>query len=311
MLVSNHRLKGAVAIVIASLLWGTTGTAASYAPNISPLAIGAFAMGFGGVLLCLVARNSLVQDVKKLRSNPAAVIFGSLCVAIYPLAFYSSMRLSGVAIGTIVSIASAPLFAVLLERLFSKKAISLQWCVSFLLGASGIAMLAVGKTSTEAVQNNLAGQQLGVLLGLLAGLTYAGYSWAAKQLIDKQVKSTSAMACLFGCAATVLLPSLFFTGSNLFVSGINTSVVLYMAVIPMFLGYLLFGFGLKTTEASTATLITLIEPLVAALLAIYVLGEQFKPIGWGGMVLVCFCLIVQTIKFKPERQGAASLSAES
>ena len=46
-------VKGVLAIVIASFLWGTTGTAAQFAPEISPLAIGAFAMGIGGVLLCV------------------------------------------------------------------------------------------------------------------------------------------------------------------------------------------------------------------------------------------------------------------
>jgi len=46
------RANGMLAIVIASFLWGTTGTAASFAPDISSFAIGAFSMGFGGILLC-------------------------------------------------------------------------------------------------------------------------------------------------------------------------------------------------------------------------------------------------------------------
>jgi DME family drug/metabolite transporter len=85
------------------------------------------------------------------------------------------------------------------------------------------------------------------------------------------------MAGLFGCAAVALLPSLWFTGPNLFANTIHISVSLYMAVVPMFLGYLLFGYGLRTTEASKATLITLIEPLVATLFAIFLIGEVFKP----------------------------------
>lgn len=36
---------GVLVILFASLLWGTTGTAATYAPDISPLAIGAFFNG--------------------------------------------------------------------------------------------------------------------------------------------------------------------------------------------------------------------------------------------------------------------------
>jgi DME family drug/metabolite transporter len=69
-----------------------------------------------------------------------------------------------------------------------------------------------------------------------------------------------------------------------------------MAIIPMFLGYLLFGFGLNFIDASKATLITLIEPLVATILAIFIIGERFKVIGWVGIALVSLCLLMQTIK---------------
>ena len=44
--------SGVVALVLASLLWGTTGTTASFLPDdVSPLAIGASTMGIGGALL--------------------------------------------------------------------------------------------------------------------------------------------------------------------------------------------------------------------------------------------------------------------
>ncbi len=294
---TSDALKGVFAIVVASFLWGTTGTAAQFAPDISPLAIGAFAMGIGGVLLCLTARKSLVKDVKLLVSKAPTFLFGSACVAIYPLAFYSSMRLSGVAIGTIVSIASAPLFAALLEYFLDKKPVSLKWAVSFVLGALGIGLLAMGKAQGMLVMpESQSAQVFGVVLGLVAGLTYAGYSWAAKQLINTGANSKSAMAGLFGCAALVLLPSLAITGQNLFANITHTSVSLYMAIVPMFLGYLLFGYGLRTTEASKATLITLIEPLVATLFAIFLIGEVFKPVGWVGMTLVCLCLFIQSVK---------------
>ena len=295
---ANEVLKGALAIVVASFLWGTTGTAAQFAPAISPLAIGAFAMGIGGVLLCISARKSLAKDARILLAKPLTFLFGSACVAIYPLAFYSSMRLSGVAIGTVISIASAPLFAALLEYFLSKKPVSLKWFISFIFGALGIGLLAMGKTQGTIESSAFIGEQVyGVILGLIAGLTYAGYSWAAKQHIDTGANSKSAMAGLFGCAAIVLIPSLWFTGQNLFANTIHTSVSLYMAVVPMFLGYLLFGYGLRTTEASKATLITLIEPLVATLFAILLIGEVFKPVGWVGMTLVCLCLFIQSVKF--------------
>lgn len=298
----NHHenFKGVIAIIIASFLWGTTGTAASYAPDVSSLAIGAFSMGIGGVLLVITARKKLIIDYKVMLEQPKVLILGAASVAIYPLAFYTSMRLSGVAIGTVVSIATAPFFAAILERLISKKNISLQWILSFVIGTIGIALLTLGRDQSINTAYSINQQGLGILLGCIAGLTYAGYSWAARRLIESGIHSKSSMSGLFGCAAILLLPSLWFTGDNLFSSSTNALVSLYMAIIPMFLGYLLFGFGLNYIDASKATLITLIEPLVATILAVFIIGEKFKVIGWIGVALVSLCLLIQAIK--PQNQ---------
>ena len=45
-------------------------------------------------------------------------------------------------------------------------------------------------------------------------------------------------------------------------------------------------------SASTATTLTLFEPLVAALFAVLLVGEQLAPIGWVGMALIFVCLAV-------------------
>lgn len=51
------------------------------------------------------------------------------------------MRLAGVAIGTFISIASAPFFTVIMERLISNKKIDKKWVVSFVFGAVGVSLL--------------------------------------------------------------------------------------------------------------------------------------------------------------------------
>lgn len=292
----NHAIA-TIAVLVASVFWGTTGTAASFAPDISPFAIGAFAMGFGGVLLCLTAIKQLIDDANKLTQHYRLILLGSACVAIYPLAFYTSMNSAGVAIGTVVSIASAPLFTVLLEYLIEKKPVATRWLVSFCFGAVGIGLITLGKESNSAAEG-LFSQNIGILLGLIAGLTYAGYSWVAKRLISNGVHSRATMASLFGGAACVLLPSLLITGDTLFATITNISVALYMAIVPMFLGYWLFSIGLKTIAASQAVLITLLEPIIATILAIVILHEQFQQIGWLGIGLVSISLVIQTVNIK-------------
>lgn len=286
--------SGFIAVLIASILWGTTGTAASYAPNLSPLAIGAIAMGGGGLLQALLAHKNIRSHLPQIRSYYPLLLIGMVSVAIYPLAFYSSMRMAGITIGTVVSIGSAPLFTALLEKFFDKKALSGKWFISFIFGVAGVLLLSIGESHSQASAHTIATDQksIGIILGLIAALTYSLYSWAAKKMIERGVDSKASMGLIFGFGALILLPTLFFTGSNLFDEPVNLYVVTYMMLIPMFLGYLLFGYALKTISASTATTLTLFEPLVAALFAVLLVGEKLAPIGWVGMVLIFVCLAV-------------------
>ncbi|WP_461537039.1 DMT family transporter [Spongorhabdus nitratireducens] len=292
----NETTTGVIAISLASFLWGTTGTAASFTPNVSPLATGAFAMGIAGLLLLFCARIALLEEINKLAARPKLLFSGALSIAIYPLAFYTSMNWAGVAIGTVVSLATAPFFSILLERLINKRPISLQWIISFGFGAIGVLLLTLGKQPDMALETDITLQYSGIILGGVAGLTYATYSWAARQMIDSGISSESSMAGMFGIAALILLPTLFFTGDDLFASTTNTVVVLYMAVIPMFTGYLLFSYGLQHLEASRATLITLLEPVVATFLAVIIVKEAFSAVGWFGMLFIAICLMLQTLK---------------
>ncbi|PMI32109.1 DMT family transporter [Vibrio splendidus] len=290
----NEFQTGTLAILFASILWGTTGTAASFAPDLSPLAIGAFSMGVGGLMQAGLAYRKILFAFDKLLQNKKLLTVSALALAVYPLAFYSSMKLSGVAIGTVVSIATAPFFSALLECLISKKNnINKRWLTSFSIGVVGIGLLVFSESSST----NESGDDLkllGIALGLVAGLCYAIYSWATKALIDKGIKSQAAMGSIFGLGAMLLLPTLWFTGENLFSSQINVLVISYLTLIPQCVGYIAFSFGLRHVTASSANLLTLFEPVVAAVLAVCVVGELIPFIGWLGMFLIVLCLLIQS-----------------
>ncbi|MFA0690159.1 DMT family transporter [Vibrio splendidus] len=290
----NEFQTGTLAILFASILWGTTGTAASFAPDLSPLAIGAFSMGVGGLMQAGLAYRKILFAFDKLLQNKKLLAVSALALAVYPLAFYSSMKLSGVAVGTVVSIATAPFFSALLECLISKKNnINKRWLTSFAIGVVGIGLLVFSESSaTNESGDDL--KLLGIALGLLAGLCYAIYSWATKALIDKGIKSQAAMGSIFGLGAMLLLPTLWFTGENLFSSQINVLVISYLTLIPQCLGYIAFSFGLRHVTASSANLLTLFEPVVAAVLAVCVVGELIPFIGWLGMFLIVLCLFIQS-----------------
>lgn len=297
---------GIAAVLFSSVVWGTTGTAAIFAPEVGPAAIGAAAMGMGGLLQAALAGRGIARALPELTRNRRLLALGGLAVAIYPLAFYASMRLAGVTIGTVVSIGSAPLLSALLEWLFDGARLSRRWLTGAAVGLLGMVLLCLAEDGGHQLGEGRT--LLGIALGLVGGLTYALYSWTARGLMLRGIPSRVAMGATFGIGGLGLMPVLVATGGPFLASWNNAAVGIYMAVVPMFLGYLCFGFALARIPASTATTITLIEPVVAAMLAIVVVGERLPPLGWAGVVLVVACLVVITLplglRSRPPRREA-------
>ncbi|UUL76567.1 DMT family transporter [Pseudarthrobacter sp. Fe7] len=292
---ARAHLWGALSVAAASILWGTTGTAATFAPAVGPLAIGAVAMGLGGLLQALYAARHIALQSGNLRERWRLVSLGAAAVAVYPLAFYSSMHLSGVAVGTVISIGSAPVAAALIERFADGKPLSRQWILGALLGVGGAALLSFASHAPAGSRGaDSWTSTAGILLGLLAGSAYALYSWAAHRLTGPGITPRAAMGSIFGLGGLLLMPVLAMTGAPLLGSWRSIGVGAYMAAVPMFAGYLLFGWGLARVGASTATSISLLETVVAAVLAVLVVGEKLPALGWLGAVVVLAGLSILT-----------------
>ncbi|MFE1755492.1 DMT family transporter [Streptomyces anandii] len=298
---------GALCVLAASVLWGTTGTTATLAPAVGPLAIGAVAMGLGGLLQALIAAPRIRREAPGLRARRGTVLVGAVAVAAYPPAFYTSMRLAGVAAGTVVSIGSAPLASAVIERVVDGRRLSRRWMLGAALGLSGTVLLCLAEAGGGRSGRGAASAGptvLGIGLGLVAGVTYDAYSFAAHRLISRGVSSGAAMGSVFGLGGVLLLPVLSVTGAPLVASWSHAAVGAYMAVVPMFTGYVLFGWGLARVPASTATTLSLLEPAVAAVLAVSVVGERLPLPGWAGIVLVVGCLAVLTTPARTTRRPA-------
>ncbi|MGO3735332.1 MAG: DMT family transporter [Canibacter sp.] len=278
----RRALPGIFAVLIAGFLWGTTGTAATFAPTVGPLAMGAAALGVGGILQAVIAVPALHNKRLELKANLGTVIAGAIGVVIYPLAFYSSMHLAGVAVGTVISLGSAPIISGVLERVIEKRTLSIWWMLSAALGIVGSATLCAAKM--HGAPNDVFPTVAGIALGLFAGATYALYSWSAQRLMSRNIGRAAAMGAVFGLGGVALMPVLLLTGGPFITSSQAFAVGSYMALVPMFLGYLLFGFGLTRVASSSATTLTLVEPAVAAALAVIIVGEQLSLVAWAGMV---------------------------
>jgi len=291
-----------LALVLASMLWGTTGTTATFLPAaVTPIAIGATTMTVGGALLFATSARASWAIVRD-RAQRGWLISAALGMTVYPLTFYASMDLAGVAIGNVVSLGAGPLFAALLEWRIGRQRLTLRWMLSTTIALGGVTLLVGGGHGSGSVVSTDT-VPLGVALGITAGAGYALFTFASGQIVRSGHRGRATMGAAFGLAALPLSVVTLLTAAPLLETPLGLSIAGYLAVGPMFAAYILFARALRALRSSTVTVVTLLEPLVATLLAVAIVGERLEPVGWLGLSLILIGVTVLSTARQP-RQSA-------
>src|SRR5699024_5280948 len=264
-------------ILLAAILWGTTGTTQALAPEAAhPIAIGATRLAVGGLFLLFIV---LVTGKLNVKNWPVkTTLLAALSMALYQPLFFSAVSITGVAIGTVVAIGSAPILSGLLEWIFLKTRPAKVWWFSTFLSIVGCLMLFMDKESVYV-------DPMGIVLALGAGLSFASYTIVSSDLVDK-FSSVSVVAVVFTLSAIFLVPFLFIFDMSWIMSLRGVSVSLHLGIVATGIAYLFFAKGLVHVSSSTAVTLALAEPLTAALLGVLIVGEVLNVTSWIGIFLL-------------------------
>lgn len=273
-------------VLVGAILWGTTGTAQTFLPQtIHPLGVGASRLAVGGytLLIALIVLRKINFHGWPWRPT----IMAALSMALFQYFFFSSVRLTGVAIGTVVTIGSGPVFAGLIEWFFTKQRPAKVWIIATSLAIIGCVLLFSNQ------QGNVV-NPFGVGMSLVAGSLFATYARVNKEVLEK-VAPIPAVAVIFSLSATMLLPFLFVFETTGLWTGKGIAVVLFLGWATTTIAYILFSTGLKYIPSSSAVTLSLAEPLTAAILSVLIVGEHLSITSWGGVLLLLGGILVLTL----------------
>ncbi len=300
-------------VLLAAVLFGTTGTAQALgAPGVDALSLGAARILVGGSALALVAlllarraRAPLSARTRLGRNRTiVAVLVGAIGVVAYQPTFFLGTERNGVAIGTVVALGSAPLATGVLTWALERRFPGTRWCIATAVAVLGLILLAgVWGTPSGATAVDL----LGLLSSLGAGLSYAVYAVMSKRLLESGWSSASAMGAVFGTAALISLALLVTTDTGWLATIEGAATALWLGLVTVCVGYLLFAAGLRSLSAPTVATLTLAEPLTAALLGLLVLGETLSLSSSIGLAAIAVGILI--LVARPRRQVAAVVQA--
>jgi DME family drug/metabolite transporter len=292
--------SGALFVIAAAMLWGTTGTSQALAPQgAGPLAIGTLRMLVGGIGLLAFAllRGKRLAALGRVCAWPwKAIVVAAACMAAYQVLFFSGVARTGVAVGTIVGIGSSPILAGVLSFVFRGERPGWKWVIATALAVGGGSLLAAG-------DGRLHVELLGLLLAIGAGGVYATFILVSKGLLEGS-SSEMALAVIFCLGALFMLPLLLTQNMAWLLQPRGLAVALHLGLVTVGLGYTLFWAGLRRVPVAMAGTLTLAEPLTAGTLGVLVLGEHLTLTAGLGIGLILVGLGVLSVGGVVSRQSS-------
>ncbi|WP_353178241.1 DMT family transporter [Delftia acidovorans] len=287
---------GIAFVSVAAVLWGTTGTAQSLgAGGLSPFWVGAAQLAvsslFLGALLAVshwrlrgragqgvAPVQPLLPNPVHLGLRPAWFLLASMGIGGYSIFFYEGVTLTGVAVGTAVAIGSGPIWAGLMQALVLRAPLSALWWAGTLVSVAGGAAMVMARGGATLSWSGLA-------LCLLAGLSYAGYALINKRLVTHMSPRVVNFYVFTGAACMAVPIALVQSGLPQW-SLAAVLVVVYLGVVVSGLAHMLFSIGLRSISGPTGVTLSLIEPVAAFVLAVWVVGERQPLQSWLGLLAV-------------------------
>ena len=263
----HHRLstrRALVYVVLAALAWGTGGPTGALlsAYGLTPLATSFWRLAAAVVWLSLArlaVRRAPLRPV--VAAGPLRHVLSGVGLAVCQLGYFTAIPRVGVGIATVIALGAAPIFITLAARE--------RLTPALFAALAGLILL----SATNGTAN---------LVGIAAAvLSAAGYSLTT--LLNRNTPDPLTTALLGFTAGALFLAPFAALPTTL----IGWLLIAYFGLVPTAFAYTLFYIGLRTLKASTASVLALLEPVVAAAIGVLAFHEHLTPLALlGGAVLL-------------------------
>jgi drug/metabolite transporter, DME family len=306
MTVSTHLRSraGLFAVSGGALLWGTTGVAVRIIHDRSGLAavpIGCYRLAIAAVALGLLFRGSGVRRVRAaLQKHRWSLVLSGAGLGIYQALYFVGVENVGVSVSTLVSLAVAPVVLTMAGAITARQRPPVSSLATVACAVGGLALISLAAGASHASAPH---PVLGVLASLGSGLGYA-----ATTVLNRRLAADGdpllLTAATSGIGAVVLLPLALPFGMALPADAVVDGWLVYIGIVSTVVAYGLFYAGLRSTSSEVAGVLTLLEPLAAAVLAAVFLGETLSGTGLLGAGLLLLAIAVLYVR-RPEPEPTA------
>jgi drug/metabolite transporter, DME family len=273
-------------IVCASVSWGTVGVAnqAIYTygtTNALSLTFWRLAIAVPLFFLASWVRLGRGFFAIKRRDLGVMVLMGCM-MALSQACYVAAIPSAGVGISTLIAICAAPVIIAIFSTLVTREKLAPLTLVALLCALSGTFLLVATRVHVGEGSVSL----MGIALAFLSACGYAGFILCGR-LLTTSCHPLQISSVAFAAGALLLLFCASSTKLVVVYPAWGWLILLYLGCVPTALAYALFQTGMRSLSATVASIVTMCEPLTAALLAWLLFHEE---LGLAGLLGACLLL---------------------
>ncbi|MBI2330281.1 DMT family transporter [Candidatus Daviesbacteria bacterium] len=286
-----------LALILAHLIWGANFVVAKITlQEFPPMTLALLRFAFASLLLApfFIAETKKIKIDKK--DLPKLIAIGVLIITLNITLFFEGIKRTTVIDASFLTLL-IPSFSVLLGWWFLKEKIYLVNLFGVALGFLG-ALVIVGLPGI--ITGTISSQMLtGNMLIVLASLCWVLGATVSKKVSGKYpTLIITAIAFLIGTITFFIPAAIEYIKNPNWTSHVTILGLLgltFMVLLSSISAYFLFEWGLSKTSVTTANLFQYIEPFIATILAVTILGENMSKSFLVGAVLVAIGAYLGTL----------------
>ncbi|WP_433243361.1 DMT family transporter [Streptosporangium sp. CA-135522] len=288
--------RGLLYVSIAATAWGSGGAAGALlyrAGGLGPVSTSFWRFASGAVMLLLAAR---LFGLGRPAGLGRIVVTGG-AMAVYQTAYFAAIAESGLAVATVITIGATPVLVAAGARLLLGERLGVAGLGAVAVALTGLAMLTLDGGSA-------AFSVAGTAWSLLSAAGYAGVTLLNRARAGEPYATAMGGFVVGGlCLLPLALAQGLLPRGDLLTSSV---IIAYLGAVPTALAYGLFFTGLAAVRATTAAVISLVEPVGAAVIGVFVLGERLTAQSVAGAVLLLAAVALPALD---EKRGSADPAA--
>lgn len=278
------KIKAFIYIIVAGILWGTSGLFVHF---LSPYGFSSIQMTAvrGLVSFIAMAVYALIKDRRLFKFKPKEIVYfipiGTTLFATAAL-YYSAMTMTSVSTA-VVLMYMAPVYVTVFSILCLGEKFSG-------LKISSISAMLVGCALVSGIIGGIAFDGVGILLGILSGVSYATYNIVTKIALKNGVNAVTTTVYSFLVMAIIAIS--VSSPAQIIEKATDTPLptiplLIGLGIVTFVIPYFLYTLAMRDLPAGTASALGIVEPMAATVFSVLFLDEK---LGWLSAIGIALIL---------------------